>query len=157
MNKLQILQMGHRFDFIEYMPNEELLPKDVEGIDLSKLLKTINDRIEFLLDRDHKIGHAYFIKDNLTFEDVVSIMKFKVIPLLQEYFYDDFEKIELILGGSSNNKSNDYILNKSIVKANDLFKGNKAFMYPDQIKYSVVDKPTKEAFIRIYNDIDNEE
>ena len=151
--------LRRRFDFIEYMPNEELLSKDVEGIDLSKLLRTINDRIEFLLDREHKIGHAYFIKDNLSFEDIVSIMKFKVIPLLQEYFYDDFEKIELILGGSSNKESNDYILNKSIVKASDLFKGNKTFMYPDQIKYSVVDKPTKEAFIRIYNDIstDNEE
>lgn len=148
--------LRRRFEFVEYMPNEELLPKDVEGIDVSTMLKTINDRIEFLFDRDHKIGHAYFIKDNLEFEDIVSIMKNKVIPLLQEYFYDDWEKIELILGGSSNKENNDYLLNKSVIKASNLFKGNQAFMYPDQTRYTVANNPTKEAFIRIYKDIESE-
>ena len=47
--------LRRRFEFIEYMPNEELLPNDVDGIDVSTMLKTINDRIEFLFDRDHKI------------------------------------------------------------------------------------------------------
>lgn len=144
--------LRRRFDFIEYMPDEDLLPKDVEGINVSLMLKTINDRIEFLFDRDHKIGHAYFIKDNMKFEDLIFIMKNKVIPLLQEYFYDDFEKIELILGGSSKGESNQYLLNKSIVKASDLFKGNLSSMYQDQIRYSIAKLPTKEAFIRIYND-----
>ena len=148
--------LRRRFEFIEYMPNEELLPKDVEGIDVSSMLKTINDRIEFLFDRDHKIGHAYFIKDNLEFEDIVSIMKNKVIPLLQEYFYDDWEKIELILGGSSNKENNNYLLNKSVIKASNLFKGNQAFMYPDQTRYTVANNPTKEAFIRIYKDVETD-
>ncbi|WP_243155206.1 McrB family protein [Romboutsia sp. CE17] len=145
--------LRRRFDFIEYMPNEELLSKDVEGINVSKLLKTINDRIEFLLDRDHKIGHAYFIKENLSFEDLVLIIKNKVIPLLQEYFYDDFEKIDMILGGSGKNGDNDYLLNKSIIKASSLFKSNQGAMYPDQVKYSVVERPSKKAFIRIYEEI----
>ncbi|MCR8744266.1 AAA family ATPase [Romboutsia lituseburensis] len=148
--------LRRRFDFVEYMPNEELLSKDVEGINVSKLLKTINDRIEFLLDRDHTIGHAYFIKENLTFEDLVSIMKNKIIPLLQEYFYDDFEKIEMVLGGSGKIKNNDYLLNKTTIKASSLFKTNQTFMYPDQVKYSVVEKPSREAFIRIYDDIKDE-
>lgn len=145
-----------RFEFIEYMPNEELLPKDVYGVDISAMLKTINDMIEFLFDRDHKIGHAYFIKDSLNFEEVVSVMKNKVSPLLQEYFYDDWEKIELVLGGSSNNKSDNYLLNKSVIKSSNLFKGNLGSMYPDQVRYTVANSPTKEAFIRIYKDIETE-
>lgn len=148
--------LRRRFDFIEYMPNEELLSKDIEGINVSKLLKTINDRIEFLLDRDHKIGHAYFIKENLSFEDLVLIMKNKVIPLLQEYFYDDFEKIDMVLGGSGKIGNSDYLLNKSIIKASSLFKSNQGFMYPDQVKYSVVERPNKKAFIRIYEEIKDE-
>ena len=148
--------LRRRFEFIEYMPNEELLPTNVDGIDVSIMLKTINDRIEFLFDRDHKIGHAYFIKDNLRFDDIVSIMKNKVIPLLQEYFYDDWEKIELILGGSINKESDDYLLNKSVIKASDLFKGKQVSMYPDQVKYTVANNPTKDAFIRIYEDIETD-
>lgn len=148
--------LRRRFDFVEYMPNEGLHSRDVEGINVSKLLKTINARIEFLLDRDHTIGHAYFIKENLTFEDLVSIMKNKIIPLLQEYFYDDFEKIEMVLGGSGKAFNNNYLLNKTTIKASSLFKTNQTFMYPDQVKYSVVEKPIREAFIRIYDDIKNE-
>lgn len=148
--------LRRRFEFIEYMPNEGLLPSDVDGIDVSTMLKTINDRIEFLFDRDHKIGHAYFIKDNLRFDDIVSIMKNKVIPLLQEYFYDDWEKIELILGGSNNKESDDYLLNKSVIKASNLFKGKQVSMYSDQVKYTVANNPTKDAFIRIYKDIETD-
>lgn len=149
--------LRRRFDFIEYMPKEELLPTNVDGINVHQLVKTINDRIEFLFDRDHKIGHAYFIKEDLKFEDIVSIMKKKVIPLLQEYFYDDWEKIELILGGSSKSKNNNYLLNKTIIKANSLFKKNLTYIYPDQVKYSIVDNPTKQAFINIYSDIQIED
>lgn len=144
--------LRRRFEFIEYIPKEELLPDDVEGIDVARLLKTINDRIEFLFDREHKIGHAYFIKNNLGFDDLTVIMKNKVIPLLQEYFYGDFEKIEMILGGSSNFKNNNYLLNKSVIKADSLFKSNLSSMYPDQTKYIIVDNPTKKAFINIYSD-----
>lgn len=149
--------LRRRFDFIEYMPNENILPTDVEGINVSKLLKTINDRIEFLFDRDHKIGHAYFIKENLQFEDLVSIMKNKIIPLLSEYFYDDYEKIELILGGSGKDKDNNYLLNKTTIKANSLFKKKLSHIYPDQVKYTVVENPTVNAFINIYSDLEIDE
>lgn len=149
--------LRRRFDFIEYMPNENILPTDIEGINISKLLKTINDRIEFLFDRDYKIGHAYFIKENLQFEDLVSIMKNKIIPLLSEYFYDDYEKIELILGGSGKDKDNNYLLNKTTIKANSLFKKKLSHIYPDQVKYTVVENPTVNAFINIYSDVEIDE
>lgn len=67
------------------------------GINLENLLNTINKRIEILLDRDHTIGHSYFIGVN-SFEDLNSVFKNNIIPLLQEYFYGDYEKIALVLG-----------------------------------------------------------
>lgn len=67
------------------------------GIDLSKLLNKINQRIECLLDRDHTIGHSYFMSV-ISMEDLKDTFKNKIIPLLQEYFYNDYSKIGLVLG-----------------------------------------------------------
>jgi hypothetical protein len=67
------------------------------GLDLSKLLETINNRIEILLDRDHTIGHSYFIKVNDK-NDLRNTFKNNIIPLLQEYFYGDYDKIGMIIG-----------------------------------------------------------
>lgn len=64
---------------------------------LEKLLTTINQRIEVLLDRDHQIGHSYFIDVN-SLADLKAIFYDKIIPLLQEYFYGDYAKIGLVLG-----------------------------------------------------------
>lgn len=145
--------LRRRFIFKEYMPDAELLTDDAHGIDLKKFLTVINDRIEFLFDRDHTIGHAYFIKDNLSFENLVDIMKNKVIPLLQEYFYGDWEKIELILGGSGDKGDNKYFISKEEIQPNILFKKNISNDYPCQYRYTVVENPIKEAFINVYSDI----
>lgn len=143
--------LRRRFEFIEYMPNEKLLAKDIEGINLQLLLKTINERIEFLFDREHTIGHAYFIKEDLNFEGLVFIMKNKIIPLLQEYFYGDWEKIELVLGGSGTKHSEDYFLIKEKVDVSRLFKGKAINDYQEQFTYSIVDNPSKKAFLNIYD------
>jgi len=95
--------LRRRFDFTEMMPNLDVV-KDiiVEKISIYKLLETINKRVEYLYDRDHTIGHAYFMdlkeegKSNLP--TLSNIFKNKIIPLLQEYFYDDWKKISLVLG-----------------------------------------------------------
>jgi 5-methylcytosine-specific restriction protein B len=90
--------LRRRFSFVEMMPDYEVLKEIIiEGINLSEVLKTINDRIEVLLDRDHKIGHSYFINAK-TLEDLLNTFKNNIIPLLQEYFYNDYEKIALVLG-----------------------------------------------------------
>ncbi|VXC34383.1 conserved hypothetical protein [Flavobacterium sp. 9AF] len=67
------------------------------GINLKAVLETINNRIEVLLDRDHTIGHSYFI-NVISLEDLENTFKNNIIPLLQEYFYNDYEKIALVLG-----------------------------------------------------------
>lgn len=144
--------LRRRFQFFEYMPKEELLPEDVEGINVREFLRVINERIEYLFDREHTIGHSYFLKENLDFEELVLIMKNKVIPLIQEYFYGDWEKVELVLGGACRKgKSNRFIEKKSI-DVRKLFKGMRVDSYGEEYRYSVVENPEKEAFFNIYKD-----
>jgi 5-methylcytosine-specific restriction endonuclease McrBC GTP-binding regulatory subunit McrB len=90
--------LRRRFCFEEMLPNLDILTdKSISGIDLKELLNIINKRIEILLDRDHTIGHSYFI-NIITEEQLKSTFKNNIIPLLQEYFYGDYEKIGMILG-----------------------------------------------------------
>jgi hypothetical protein len=92
--------LRRRFTFIEMPPKydlPELENEIIEGISLEEIMKTLNSRIEKLLDKDHLIGHSYFLSvDNLT--DLQRIFHHNIIPLLQEYFYGDFAKIGLVLG-----------------------------------------------------------
>ena len=90
--------LRRRFEFIEMMPDSKhhKISTDIEGVNCQELLAAMNDRIRFLLDREHQIGHTYFIDvDDL--ESIAVTFKNKIIPLLQEYFYDNWEKIDLVL------------------------------------------------------------
>ncbi|EAK4474474.1 endonuclease, partial [Campylobacter coli] len=74
--------LRRRFEFIEMMPDVSKLSMDCEGINLQELLKAINTRIEYLLDREKTIGHAFFVSvENL--EDLKKVFQNKIIPLLQ--------------------------------------------------------------------------
>lgn len=89
--------LRRRFEFIEMMPRPELLPENIEGVNVQKLLEELNRRIELYYDRDHLIGHAYFIKCK-TLADLSKVFINKIIPLLQEYFFEDYETIYKVLG-----------------------------------------------------------
>ncbi|TPQ37273.1 ATPase [Cupriavidus pinatubonensis] len=93
------LALRRRFSFREMPPRPELL-EDVEiaGIKIGALLRVMNERIELLLDRDHCIGHAYFMPlvDSPTLDALAQVFRSKILPLLQEYFFEDWQRIQWV-------------------------------------------------------------
>lgn len=179
--------LRRRFEFVEMMPQPELLKniwivKDTEQRDnenlvipenrieeldkymgeksncLYKILDSINNRIEFLLDREHTIGHAFFFEKakfyqsdeygewyELTLESLKEIFVKKIIPLLQEYFYDDYAKIDAVLNG--NGMVKDFSKNDLQVNLSD------DFVDSDKKIYCITksSKWNEKNFLRIYD------
>ena len=154
--------LRRRFDFVEMAPNSELLSdiklKDTDEkeleISIKGMFEIMNERIKFFLDRDHCIGHAYFLplRDTPTLEELNKIFQKSIIPLLQEYFYDDGERIQYILGDHDDQwwkKKGEKIYQDRDLK-ND-FLWNKRNDYEDKKVYSMNVYPTEESYIKIYN------
>lgn len=138
------IALRRRFIFEEMMPDYEVLD-EIDGIELDKLLIEINERIEFLLDRDHLIGHAYFVNCN-SYLDIINVVINKIIPLLQEYFYGDNERVGMILGGIGLSKNDKSIVYREEKSAEKIFKGFK----------NISDLGSKEVF-RVKTEIGIEE
>ena len=144
--------LRRRFEFQEILPDPNLLDTDIEGVNVRELLRKMNARIEYLFDRDHTIGHAYFINDTCV-EDLIFTIQNKIIPLLQEYFYEDWEKIALVLGGAGEKAEySSFFLYKENMDFKSLFKGNNEDYEENTIKYSLVDNPEVDALVNIYKD-----
>ncbi|EDH3487951.1 AAA domain-containing protein, partial [Campylobacter jejuni] len=135
--------LRRRFEFVEMMPDVSKLSMDCEGINLQELLKAINTRIEYLLDREKTIGHAFFIGvENLN--DLKKVFKNKIIPLLQEYFYNDYALIDAVL-----NKNG---MLEISVENKDYLKNMTEFIESDKVVYKFSDSNnwSKDTFIKIY-------
>jgi AAA domain (dynein-related subfamily) len=94
--------LRRRFAFEELAPRPELLDFKIDAqIDPAEMLRVVNRRLEKLLDRDHAIGHAYLLslRDNPSLEALKRVFKNALLPLLSEYFFGDWGKIGLVLGG----------------------------------------------------------
>lgn len=136
--------LRRRFDFVEMQPESATLADVlVDGIDIAEMLDTINKRITILFDREHAIGHSYLLplKADPRLSNLAAIFENKIIPLLQEYFYDDYEKIQLVLG--DNQKPDDST--RFIVKKTDAAKlfGNADVDFPEYYEVN------REALMRI--------
>jgi hypothetical protein len=95
------IALRRRFEFVEMMPQHGLLSGiAIDGIDVAKMLKTINQRIELLYDREHTIGHSFFfpLKDDPSIERLARIFELEILPLLEEYFFEDWERVGQVLG-----------------------------------------------------------
>ena len=142
--------LRRRFSFEEMMPKPDVLRKmnadividGTETLDVAAMLEIINKRIEYLYDREHTIGHAFFtcLKDDKSIEKLAMIFKKSVIPLLQEYFYEDYGKIQLVLGDNGkvgDNKKYQFIRDEKI-SISDVFVANPEVDIPEN-KYSIQD------------------
>ena len=126
--------LRRRFQFEEMMPNPQVLrnigaDKVVEGdveLDVAEMLEVINKRIEYLFDREHTIGHAFFtdLKDEPTVQKLASIFMKSVIPLLQEYFYEDYSKIRMCLGDNGKENTEHMFILANEIKSNQIFRGD---------------------------------
>ena len=108
--------LRRRFHFKEMQPNPNVLDGiNVEGVSIKEMLTRMNQKISVLFDREHTIGHAYFmpLKNDNSLNALAEIFENNIIPLLQEYFYDDYEKIRLVLGDNKKDESKQFILKKS--------------------------------------------
>ena len=94
------MALRRRFRFIERMPDVKHVSDDIEGVDGQRLLRAINGRIVETLDRDHQIGHTYLM-GTASIEALADAFQAQVIPLLQEYFYDDWEKMHRVLNDNA--------------------------------------------------------
>ncbi|WP_422357006.1 AAA family ATPase [Qipengyuania flava] len=91
--------LRRRFRFEEIAPEPALLPEQVDGVPLRRVLEVMNERIEYFHDREHRIGHAFFMGDGgMDRRAIDATMRDKVIPLLQEYFFDDWSRIAAVVG-----------------------------------------------------------
>jgi 5-methylcytosine-specific restriction protein B len=89
--------LRRRFDFVEVMPDPtKLAGMLIEGVNLEQLLRALNERIEVLYDRDHTIGHAYFMGIH-SLPELDAVFRRKVLPLLQEYFFENWSKVRRVL------------------------------------------------------------
>jgi 5-methylcytosine-specific restriction protein B len=158
--------LRRRFEFIESMPKPSVLAGTIvshNGVDINieKLLTMLNKRIEALYDRDHTVGHAYFTRlvdlpESDRFNELKVVFKNKIIPLLEEYFFEDWQKIRLVLG--DNQKSTrDHQFVHEIGREEDLLalfgREHELDQYALRSRYqlnsSALDQP--DAYIGIYS------
>jgi len=94
------IALRRRFEFRELEPRPDLLDAiTIEGVSLGEILRAMNARIELLLDRDHRLGHAYFLtlRNGDAIASLAKIFKASILPLLQEYFFEDTERVRWVL------------------------------------------------------------
>jgi len=158
--------LRRRFRFEEMTSDPGLVDELVrlnEDISLSSILTVMNSRIEFLYDREHAIGHAYFL-GIATKNDLDAVMRNRIIPLLQEYFYEDWEKIQMVLGdhhrqfgllgGDSvdidSGINNHRFVQSRIVTARRVLGFEPSGVFEDRMTYRVSEAFSMECYRKIY-------
>lgn len=148
--------LRRRFRFIKIYPDpeiirDELINKDLDPLfvgDLVKIFQVLNQRVEALLDKDHTIGHSFFLEINKE-QDLYKVWYNQIIPLLEEYFYNDWEKLKFLLGEFKDSDYGKGFIRKATISKDKLFE-----MYYDDISlYEIEEYEGKEDnFLKILKD-----
>ena len=131
--------LRRRFNFKEMLPDSEILDGIyVEDISIKDIFIKMNKRITVLFDREHTLGHAYFLplKDAPTIETLANIFENSIIPLLQEYFYEDYEKIRMVLGDNQKDSEDKQFITIEENDYNDLF-GDTDYDFDEMSTYKI--------------------
>ncbi|MGO4416883.1 AAA family ATPase, partial [Cupriavidus sp. KB_39] len=150
------LALRRRFNFREMPPRPELLEKvDVAGVSVASILRVINARIEILWDRDHCIGHAYFMPlvDTPTLPELGAIFQTCILPLLQEYFFEDWQRIQWVLNDHRKSVAAHRFIEKPERKVSELFGDDVSF--GDQNQRWIINEDAffvREAYVGLIGD-----
>ncbi|RNI12276.1 hypothetical protein EDD83_01565 [Methanohalophilus euhalobius] len=117
------IALRRRFTFLEMMPDYSIIDVEIDGVNIGSLLKELNGMLSALIDRDHQIGHSYFcevveLEEEQAKNKLYFVWYNRVIPLLQEYFYNDWEQLKMVLGDFVVEKDNNSILEDRLVSKN---------------------------------------
>lgn len=126
-------------------------PKNISGVDLIEFLNVVNKRIQVLLDENFVIGHAYFTSVT-DFDDLKDILIKKVIPLLEEYFFDDLEKVQLVFADldEDGELKNDAIYKHDILDIEALFNYQGNFNLENKKRYFISNSITSGSIKKVY-------
>lgn len=157
--------LRRRFSFVEVPPNAKLIKDklensgEIDGVDISMLFKTLNNRIEFLLDKDHKIGHSYFLRVK-TLLDLKDVFTSDLIPQLEEYFHNDYESLKRVFGDNTEwGKPEEFKLivdsstDQSTLFGSDLdgFEGHQLYEFNLDFRKEKNTEKLREFFSKIYS------
>lgn len=144
------IALRRRFEFEEMAPDYVIIDRIVGKVQLHHLLRRINDRLEFFLDRDHRIGHAYLMTvDSLA--GLRDVFAKRVIPLLQEYFFDDLARVAAVLATSAKGSA---FVRCEPQRYKELFGGSAPDGVPHERDRYVVTKSeewTEDDFVALYS------
>lgn len=155
------IALRRRFKFIPMLPDAEIIENelklqgidahDIDGIDLIRLFNVLNARIEILLDSQHLLGHALFIGCK-SMDNIVRVIRNSVVPLLEEYFYDDVQKIQLVFNDLDEDGElrSTAIYRHNHLTADDYFPYTGDYMIDDKKHYYVSENITKDSLEQIY-------
>lgn len=155
------IALRRRFQFRPMLPKAGVIEKelnlqgidahDIDGVDLTRLFGALNARIELLLDSQHLLGHALFIGCK-TIEDIANVLRQSVVPLLEEYFYDDAQKIQLVFNDldAGGDLRPNAVYRHTELHADSYFPYTGDYMIEDKKHYFVSEDITKASLEQIY-------
>lgn len=153
--------LRRRFEFIKMEPSSEVIRNvladrgidatNIDGVNLIKLFNTLNDRLILMIDENHTIGHSFFLNVR-TWEDIKEVIVKNVIPLLEEYFFDDLIKIQHVFNETDETRDDsiDIFYPARIIKTEDLLSNFDEFISEEKKVYTANESFSKAALIKIY-------